>query len=846
MNISLKDFQIDYVAELRDQLNYVRALGPKRPAAALLNAPTGAGKTVMATVLIEELLHGAEFQAEDPDITFLWLTDQPELNKQTYDKMLTISSQLLKQHLVIIDAELNQERLDSGRVYFLNTQKLGAGTSFVKTGDKRDWSLWQTIQNTFAADPAKFILIVDEAHRGSRGREAEEAETILQKFLIGSRGEIEPVPVVLGISATPERFVNLCSRTTRPLFQINVDPERVRESGLLKDYVDLFHPDKNRPADVTMLIEAVADWKQYQSDWSAYEASEGELTPDPVLVVQVEDARASSNELSRTDLASVVGTLARELGKDATDGWIAHAFQEEADITIAGHTIRYLAPSAIDADPSVKLVLFKTSLNTGWDCPRAEVMVSFRTARDETNIAQLVGRMVRAPLARRIISNEHLNTVALYLPFYDRTTVERVVIRLTSDPGIVPPTEARKGRDVVTLVRAKDQANCFEVLRRIPSYTVPRARPLKAVPRLGKLAALLAETKLESDPVKDYRRRLVDELLKEVGSLEGDETFKASIDEASALEVRRRRVAYGVHSPNELATIDKDLEDAPAAFTTARKAVIADENVDDLFAEAGRQLGEGLHKEYLRSRVAEGISPRRAKLELYGLATTNGVLGKLDKAADSIRTEWSDRHKAALASMDEKYRLAFREIESAGPESQVVTIDAPKTIEVKAAKQKWRHHLYVDDVGVFPDDFSKSSWESRTIEAELERRDLAGWLRNPDRKEWSLTITRREGTRWIPFFPDFIFFAQTPGGILPEIVDPHLLAAEDMPQRAVRLAQYAQDHGDVFRRIEMVIFESPTDEKGLRLDLMNETVRATVANVTTREQLKRAFRDLRY
>jgi hypothetical protein len=50
--------------------------------------------------------------------------------------------------------------------------------------------------------------------------------------------------------------------------------------------------------------------------------------------------------------------------------------------------------------------------------------------------------------------------------------------------------------------------------------------------------------------------------------------------------------------------------------------------------------------------------------------------------------------------------------------------------------------------------------------------------------------------------------------------------------------------GDIFGRIEMVIYESAADEKGLRLDLMNEKLRTKVAIVTTREQLKQLFRDL--
>ena len=38
-------------------------------------------------------------------------------------------------------------------------------------------------------------------------------------------------------------------------------------------------------------------------------------------------------------------------------------------------------------------------------CPRAETMMSFRRAEDYTYIAQLLGRVIRTPLARRVATN---------------------------------------------------------------------------------------------------------------------------------------------------------------------------------------------------------------------------------------------------------------------------------------------------------------------------------------------------------------------------------------------------------------------------------------------------------
>lgn len=832
MILDLKEFQSEAVADLRKNFAVAQNLASSTPAAMLLNAPTGSGKTLIITTLIDQLLAGSDDAEGDPGLTFVWLTDQPELNKQTYDKIVSTSRVLTPSDLVIIDARLNVEELRAGKVYFLNTQKLGTGTSFVKRGDNRDFTLWETIEATVVRAPTRCVLVIDEAHRGARGKDATEAETIMQKFMKGGK-EISAVPLVLGISATPDRFVKLCNDTNRPLFRIEVDPVLVRESGLLKEFVDLYHPDEDQPSRATMLREAISAWKKYGVEWSAYGKQETqEAIPSPVLLVQVEDTKAGSASPSKTDLNMVVDTILKEISHDDNSSWIAHAFQEEADLMLAGQVVRHIAPSDIDRDPSVKVVLFKTSLNTGWDCPRAETMVSFRAAKDETNIAQLVGRMVRAPLARRIESNEYLNSVALYLPYYDRKAVEKVVKRLTSDPSAVPPTEVRLGSDVESLIPARERSDCIAVLATLPTYIIPSARPMKPVARLAKLAGLLAELSLLPDPVKTYRRRLVKVLLEERTRLARSTDFKNRVRETSILEYRRRRLNYATVS-------DEDLDHLPAELML--EAEIAERDVEGLYAEAGRLLGEGLHREYLRERRKNPESESQGfKLELHALVSSPGVLAKVSAAAESLRKKWTDAHKAVMRNADERHRIAFREISGAGSTPELSSITPPIKIEGSKKGDSWEKHLYVDSLGEYHQDF-KSSWERKVIEREIARDSTVGWLRNEDRKPWSLCIKRLEGTKWIGIYPDFIVFRRTSSGILADIVDPHLLSDEHAPARAVALAKYASDHGDSYGRIELVIYESEKDTTGKRLNLMNEAMRNRVASVTSHEYLRYLF-----
>lgn len=828
MRVVLKDFQVEAVGELADKFSGAQTLAAtSNPVAVLLNAPTGSGKTMMMTALIDQLLAGDENGTEgDPDLVFLWLTDDPELNKQSASKLLATSSVLTAFNVRMIDASVNSETLSPGNVYFLNTQKLGLSTSYVKKGDGRDYTVWEIIENTIAAGPTKFVLIIDEAHRGARGKEAELAETIMQKFVKGDV-EIGMVPLIIGVSATPDRFINLCTTTNRPLLRVDVPPEKVRESGLLKEFVDLYHPDEKQPNRATMLVEAIESWKIYCTGWEAYGKTEGESVPVPILLVQVEDARSGTGQVSATDMAMVMRTLVEKV-VNTDDRWIAHAFQEGSVLNIDGHMVRHLAPSLIDADSFVKVVLFKSSLNTGWDCPRAETMVSFRSAKDETNIAQLVGRMVRAPLARRIDADEHLNTVALYLPYYDSEAVKKVVERLTGDPDSVPPTKVREGSAAVTLVRAKGSELCFEALDKLPTYAIPRSRSTKPIPRLGKVASLLGELGLEADPVKTYRGELVTVLLAEHKRLAKDAEFMRLSNEASLLDMRRRRIA--------LATKNKVNEES-----VMTKATIADADLDMLHADSGRTLGEGLHQEYLRRRVkVDKVDSRVSKIELAALVAMPGVLEKVNNAAEAKRKQWIRDHKVAINGSGEKYRQVLRDIEGAGSEPELSTISVQSTIEGVKAVTAWNKHIYVESDGMFHYDFT-SSWERKVVELETTRADIIGWIRNPDRKPWSLCAPRLDGTKWVGIYPDFIFFRQTKSGIQSDIVDPHLLNDKDAPARAAALASFADKHANHFGRIEMMIFASDSDKTGKRIDLMDKAVRNRVAQVKDHAHLKDIF-----
>lgn len=140
MKYELFDYQEAAVAALSKQL--IRATrdydeDPDERTAVVLAAPTGAGKTVIATGVIEASVDGDEANPGVEDATFLWVTDDPSLNRQTLQKMLDSSSDIKLNRLVIVESDFDEEAFAPGRVYFLNIQNPERQRHVIEVTDRR-------------------------------------------------------------------------------------------------------------------------------------------------------------------------------------------------------------------------------------------------------------------------------------------------------------------------------------------------------------------------------------------------------------------------------------------------------------------------------------------------------------------------------------------------------------------------------------------------------------------------------------------------------------------------------------------------------------------------------------
>lgn len=840
MKIQLHEFQREAVRELLTELEEARGELERRKKhqALVLSAPTGSGKTVIMSALIEAVLDAGHPDGEasefpDSQTSFLWITDQPQLNTQTIKRMQSYLDRIWFGKIEEIDDSFDSEQLDPGKLYFINTQKLGKKGRLVNRGDRRQHTFWDTMRNTVEQRPSSVYVVIDEAHRGmgQTKRQENEATTIVQKFIKGDSASGMPaVPVIIGVSATPERFERLLKGTDRRERPVEVEPGDVQRSGLLKESILLRHSLTAMDSEMTLLRSAVSRFLKYEEAWGDHPGRvDGQSVRPPIMLVQVEDeskADRKQNPYSATDLAEALGVISRELGSAGASlgpNIFAHAFQDAKTLDVAGTRLRGLEPADINDDDDVKVVFFKTALNTGWDCPRAEVMMSFRSAKDPTNIAQLVGRMVRTPLRKRV-EGEHsdlLNAVDLYLPKYDEKALDAVVKHLTDKTE-----EARTPARVVTVVDLElnpalpKAEECRVLLEQLPTYELPRRQRLSESTRLMKVARCLQRgpgtRPVREDATEVALDHMTQWLLGRLEQKRSESQFEEALVEAGRVEIKARQVFTA-----DLFADDPVESAGPAGEPAAPPEFVkvADRDLRRRVARADRDLGEGLASSLVRAResriegeVSDAVNNgalRQARLEVMALVAIDDDLKEdLESRATKLIEEWARDYSDEIKKLPDPEDKDLETLLAPKGEARLVEssrVAKRITRRKEKSEQSWDKHLYVEESGLY---FAKlNGWEQAVLEEELARPKVVAWFRNKlgvDR--WRLAVPYVKGRDTHLMYPDLIVFRQSGHGLVADILDPHGLHLADAVAKAHGLAKYAEDHADspLLGRVEAI------------------------------------------
>ena len=350
-------------------------------------------------------------------------------------------------------------------------------------------------------------LIVDEAHRGFGTKATRDKSTIVQRLINGHAG-YPPVPIVWGISATIGDFKEAMddadvSGDRRYLPPVQVDGFQVQESGLVKDIVKVDIPAEAQAIDMVLVRRAAKKLKHSSERWQTYCESQG--LPDVVKPLLVLQAPNTPDHDQLGEALNVIFEEMPELGSDSVRHVLGEHSMQTFGATRSSGSNRRWSRTALTCGCSMA----KDAISTGWDCPRAEVLVSFRPAKDHDHIQQLLGRMVRTPLARRVPGDDELNSVDCLLPFFDRKTAGDVVKLLTAQIDGVPDPSGRKvivEECVMTPNKAVPDL-VWKVWDDLPTMTIPQ-RGTSPVKRLASLAHALSTDGVREDALAEVARRM--------------------------------------------------------------------------------------------------------------------------------------------------------------------------------------------------------------------------------------------------------------------------------------------------------------------------------------------------
>jgi type III restriction enzyme len=850
MKFTLKDYQTDAVRDALTNLKKARKRWREDADkhAFSLTAVTGAGKTVMAAAAFEALFHGDDeynFDA-DPGAVVIWFSDDPSLNEQTRFRLMEASDRIRHTDMVVVENTFNRAKFQAGKIYFLNTQKLGknsllvrghdqdeleakAGTLLPETRpDLHSHTIWDTVRNTVEDPSLTLYLVLDEAHRGMGKPSAASQSaksTIVQRLINGAHG-VPGIPVVWGISATVERFKEAMKgaqqRITLP--DVVVDAAKVQESGLIKDTIILDMPEEAGDFDTVLVRRATDKLKASTEAWAEYAQQQEEAkTVLPLMVLQV------PNTPDPNDIGRALDTIYQQW-PGIPSGSVAHVFGEHSTQQFGNRHVPYIAPERVQESTWVRVLIAKDAISTGWDCPRAEVMVSFRAATDRTHITQLLGRMVRSPLARRIPGNDRLNTVDCLLPKFNAKTVGEVVDALMKGDDSAPPPP---GRVLVNPVEMKPHPLAAQAVwdkfEALPSQTRPQ-RGAKPAKRLTALAHELAS----DDILPGAGRKAHAAMHAVLDRLQQSEKAKIEAKRKAVMTVDGKTVVADLRGKSK--SFDEFWEDADMAA------------IDDAYRRAARLFSPDVSRTYVDAmayRVAdpedadefeEALVEARVRVAALGLVTE--VQPTFDAEADKLAKDWLASYAAAIKRLSHDRQESYRQVREMSAEPQDVDLVKPegrfeptkaRANDVETALPTYKNHLLCDAQGNYPVELN--TWEAKVAETEMRRDGFAFWYRNPQQPgQSSLGIAYLSGEQYGIVRPDFIFFAtEADGTVAADIVDPHGLHLADALPKLRGLALYAETHADAYRRIESV---AEAMGKLRVLDLTNEEVRQAIASAT--------------
>ena len=379
MAATLKDFQqtvcdgivarFGNVRELYAQLSSAspqRLLEARqRDAALVLQAPTGAGKTLIAV----EAMRAAS--RREP-ILWFWFAPFTGLVAQS---RRVIAGQAPELSLFDLQADRQPDAVRGGGVFVVTWASLAARSAESRRA-RQSGDAGLAIDDVIALarqEGVRIGCVVDEAHHGFQ--RAAQARAFFSEVL-------QPDYALL-MTATPRdadmaAFERATGYTVgSPEDWASVSRFDAVDAGLLKEGVRMVRFIA-RDGDTAQLVDfehlALRECAAMHRRIRQTLADAG-VALTPLMLVQVPDGRAAQEAAQKY--------LVEELGFDASAVRVHTADEPDPDLL------------ALAQDPTVEVLVFKMAVALGFDAPRAFTLAALRGARDVGFGVQVIGRIVR-------------------------------------------------------------------------------------------------------------------------------------------------------------------------------------------------------------------------------------------------------------------------------------------------------------------------------------------------------------------------------------------------------------------------------------------------------------------
>ena len=353
--MELKEFQLNAVKKLFEAMET-----PARDI--ILKSPTGSGKTIILTYFMHQYIQSF------PKTVFVWLTpgkgNLEEQSKAKMDKYIHASQTKLLSDVMTAGFEENDS-------CFINWEKLTKkGNNALKDSERTNFL--EHIQHALN-DGIRFVIIVDESHQNNTIK----ADEIIQYFHTDK---------IIRCSATPKGIAKAEI--------IEIPEEEVIAAGLIKKMlvINQDFPQSIETEDQTAFLLEKALGKQRELR-AAFLQGGNDI--NPLIVIQI----PNKSETLQDGVERYLETqgLTYENGKLAV--WLSDRHENLDGID---------KPNAASS-----AVIIKQAVATGWDCPRAHILVKLRDNMDETFEIQTIGRIRRMPEAKHY-QNDLLDSCYLY------------------------------------------------------------------------------------------------------------------------------------------------------------------------------------------------------------------------------------------------------------------------------------------------------------------------------------------------------------------------------------------------------------------------------------------------